>query len=79
MSKTHPGESQTYQHKQEVRKSRELNRKLHKMSIEVYKQQYGPTSEVIRNKLRFIKRRLIETREEFHSLQGLVYVGTKPV
>ena len=36
ISKAHPGESESYNHKKKVREDRELSRLLHKEAIEQY-------------------------------------------
>ena len=41
ISKAHPGQSSAYNHKKRVREMRELERELHRHTMQLYKEQYA--------------------------------------
>ena len=74
ISKAHPGQSDAYNHKKQVREEREKERQLHKEAMYVYKKAYGHTMQsqrvLNRNTLRRIKKTLVTNKPAYFLLKA---------
>eukprot|EP00347_Sterkiella_histriomuscorum_P019991 403339515 len=74
ISKAHPGQSQAYNHKKQVREERELERCLHKDAMQFYFEKFnnvqGFENNILnRNTIKRIKKLLVYQREDYSDLR----------
>lgn len=78
VSKSHPGRSQTYNHKKRVREERFLDRELHNFAKELYTENERRNNPGIghkpiminRNGLKELKKKIVQEFPRFESLRG---------